>query len=77
MNILRCIPRRLEVQGLTLDCHTVHGNFLRGNPTNVAVVFHANKDTMALSHNATCQKSKLNTIALSDLLCAPQCHNVI
>jgi len=40
-----------DVQGLTLDCHTVHGNFLRGNPTNVAVVFHANKDTMALSHN--------------------------
>ena len=53
LKIFRCISRRPEVKGLTLDCHTVHGNFLRGNPTNVAVVFHANKDTMALSHNAT------------------------
>ena len=53
LKIFRYISRRPEVKGLTLDCHTVHGNFLRGNPTNVAVVFHANKDTMALSHNAT------------------------
>ena len=40
-----------QVEGLTLDCHAVHGNFLRENPTNVAVVFHCAEDTMALSHN--------------------------
>lgn len=40
-----------QAEGLTLDCHAVHGNFLRENPTNVAVVFHCAKDTMALSHN--------------------------
>jgi hypothetical protein len=43
--------RFFQVEGLTLDCHAVHGNFLRENPTNVAVVFHCAKDTMALSHN--------------------------
>ena len=42
----------MQVEGLTLECHAVHGNFLRGNPTNVAVVFHAAKDQLALSHNA-------------------------
>ena len=74
IHIIRCISRRLEVQGLTLDCHTVHGNFLRGNPTNVAVVFDANKDTMALSHNATCQKSRSWTLLLWVICCAH--HNV-
>ena len=40
-----------QVEGLKVECHLVHGNFLRQNPTNVAVVFHASRDALALSHN--------------------------
>ncbi|CAK9041762.1 unnamed protein product [Durusdinium trenchii] len=43
--------RQLEVDGLKVECHAVHGNFLRENPTNVAVVFHAAPEILALSHN--------------------------
>ncbi|CAJ1339537.1 unnamed protein product [Effrenium voratum] len=43
--------QHLEVEGLKVECHLVHGNFLRQNPTNVAVVFHASRDALALSHN--------------------------
>ena len=55
---LRCKSRVLldvcyeaQVEGLKVECHAVHGNFLRENPTNVAVVFHAAPDSIALSHN--------------------------
>ncbi|CAE7453915.1 hisE [Symbiodinium natans] len=43
--------RHLSIPGLTVQCHLPHSNFLKGTPTNVAVIFHVDAETLGLSHN--------------------------
>ncbi|OLP85320.1 Phosphoribosyl-ATP pyrophosphatase [Symbiodinium microadriaticum] len=53
---------QLSIPGFTVHCHLPHSNFLKGTPTNVAVIFNADAETLGLSHNVP--PSNLDTTGL-------------
>jgi len=57
---------QLAIPGLTVHCHLPHSNFLKGTPTNVAVIFNADAETLGLSHNVP--PSNLDTTGLLGML---------